>query len=187
MLKNKKILTSFDNKKYTFSTYFIINDNRLFSTSNKNFEDNLNNCFYIKKYGSNIHPIIFIDIKVNNEWVVNNQIVGSYNELIDFIFENQNSFICLRGFSRASIGAIIRKTNELKGTNIKPVKFKSKFAEANYERHIIGKEKRLISLKKKLSTISELDSAEQYMKIANSVFGEERHKSRQRVMKLRDK
>ena len=51
------------------------------------------------------------------------QVIGDYNQLIDFIVANENSYICMRGFSRAVISQIVRMTNELKGTDIKPVKF----------------------------------------------------------------
>ena len=63
-------------KKYTFSTYFIIKDNLLFSTKNFNFEDNLENCFYIKKLGSIVNPKIYFDQKENNEWINRNQFLG---------------------------------------------------------------------------------------------------------------
>ena len=36
-----KVLNTYDGKEYTFSTYFIINNGKLFSTNNFNFEDNL--------------------------------------------------------------------------------------------------------------------------------------------------
>lgn len=119
----EKILNKSDGKKYTFSTYFVINNGKLFSTTNFNFDDSLKNCFYIKKFGSNIQPVIYLDTKVDNEWVSKNQVIGDYNALIDFIVENENSFICMRGFSRAVISQIVRITNKLKGTDIKRVKF----------------------------------------------------------------
>ena len=78
-----------------------------------------------------------------------NILIGDYNSLIDFIAENENALICIRGFSRASIGQLIRVINELKGTNIKPVKFKNKIAEAKYERHLATKEQRIDELSKK--------------------------------------
>ena len=77
--------------------------------------------------------------------------------------------------------------NELKGTNIKPVKFKSKLSEAQYERHLLAKEQRIEDLSQKLDVSGEVESAHQYMKIANSVFGEKRHKSRTKIMQLRKK
>ncbi len=182
----EKVLNTYDGKEYIFSTYFIINNSRLFSTNNFNFEDNLKNCFYIKKFGSNIHPKIYLDIKENNKWISKNKFIGDYNSLMNFIYENQNAFICIRGFSRASIGQFIRILNETKGISIRPVKFKNKLVEAQYERHILKKEQRIESLKEKLETSDEIENTEQYMKISNSVFGENRHKSRQKIIQLKN-
>ena len=109
-------------RQYKFSTYFIINWDKLFTNDNFNFEDNLKNYLYVKKYGSNNHPKIHLDIKVNNNWTIKNQFIGDYYSFIEFISQNENAFICIRGLSRASIGSIIRMANELKGTNIKPIK-----------------------------------------------------------------
>lgn len=47
----EKELNTYDGKEYMLKTYFIINNRKLFSTDNFNFEDNLKNCFYIKKLG----------------------------------------------------------------------------------------------------------------------------------------
>ncbi len=44
----EKELNTYDSKEYMLKTYFIINNRKLFSTDNFNFEDNLKNCFYIK-------------------------------------------------------------------------------------------------------------------------------------------
>ena len=183
----EKVLNSCDGKQYTFSTYFIINGGKLFSTDNFNFEDNLKNCFYVKKFGSNIHPKIYLDTKVDNEWIKQNQLIGDYHSLIDFISQNENAFICLRGFNRAGIGQIVRMVNELKGTNIKPVKFKNKIVAAQYERHLATKEQRIEELNEKLENSGEVESTEQYMKISNSVFGKNRHKSRQKIIQLKRK
>ena len=106
---------------------------------------------------------------------------------MNFVAANENSYICIRGFSRANIGHFIRMINELKGINIKSVKFKSKLSEAQYERHLLTKEQRIDDLNQKLDASSEAESAQQYMKIANSVFGERRHKSRTKIMQLRKK
>lgn len=119
----EKISNNKEGKQCTFSTYFIINNGKLFSTTNFNFDEKLKNCFYIKKFGSNIHPVIYLDTKVDNEWVNKNQVIGDYNQLMDFLVANENSFICMRGFSRAVISQLVRMTNEVKGTDIKPVKF----------------------------------------------------------------
>mgnify|MGYP003304073925 CR=1 FL=1 len=62
----EKVLNTFDGKQYTFSTYFIINSSKLFSTDNFHFEYNLKNCYYVKKLGSNIHPKIYLDTKADN-------------------------------------------------------------------------------------------------------------------------
>mgnify|MGYP003304073967 CR=1 FL=1 len=77
--------------------------------------------------------------------------------------------------------------NELKGTNIKPVKFKNKIAAAQYERHLATKEQRIEELNAKLENSGEVESTEQYMKISNSVFGKNRHKSRQKIIQLKRK
>ena len=44
---------------------------------------------------------------------------------MNLIVENQNSFVCIRGFSKSSISQFIRMINELKGTNIEFVKLKN--------------------------------------------------------------
>ena len=106
---------------------------------------------------------------------------------MDFVIANENSYICIRGFSRANIGHFIRMINELKGTNIKPIKFKSKLSEAQYERHLLTKEQRIKDLNQKLDASGEVESTHQYMKIANSVFRERKHKSRVKIMQLRKK
>jgi len=138
-----KVLNKYDGKEYIFSTYFIINNGKLFSTNNFNFEDNLKNCFFIKKFGSNIHPLIYLDTKLNNIWVNKNQVIGDYNALMDFIVKNQSSYICIRGFSQANFGHFIRMINELKGINIKPVKFESKPLEVQYKIDVL-KRKRIL-------------------------------------------
>lgn len=183
----EKVLNTYDAKEYIFSTYFIINNGKLFSTNNFNFEDNLKNCFYIKKFGSNVHPVIYLDTKVDNRWVSKNQVIGNYNALMDFVIANENSYICIRGFSHTNIGHFIRMINELKGTNIKPIKFKSKLSEAQYERHLLTKEQRIKDLNQKLDASGEVESTQQYMKITNSVFRERKHKSRVKIIQLRKK
>ena len=65
----EKELNTYDGKEYMLKTYFIINNRKLFSTDNFNFEDNLKNCFYIKKLGGNVHPTIYLDTKIDNKWV----------------------------------------------------------------------------------------------------------------------
>ena len=75
----EKELNTYDGKEYMLKTYFIINNRKLFSTDNFNFEDNLKNCFYIKKFGSNVHPTIYLDTKIDNKWVNENQVIENYN------------------------------------------------------------------------------------------------------------
>lgn len=183
----EKAFNIIDGKKYTFAKFFVINNNKLFSTSNPNFDDNLKNCYCIKKLGSNVHPQIYLDIKKDNEIIAKNQFIGGYQSLMDFIVKNQSKFICIRGFSRASMGELLTMINEKKQVNIKPVKFKNKVAEAQYERHLAKKEQRIEELKEKLENVGEIENAEQYMKISNYVFGKERRESRQKILKLQRK
>lgn len=177
--------SSFDEKNISFSTCFIIKGNTLFSAKNFNFEDNLPNCYYIKKLGSMINPKIYFSQKENNEWINKNQFLGDYNSLVNFIFENENSFYVLRGFNKTSICQFIRMINELKGTNIRPIKFSNEIARIKYERHILTKEDRIRKLHKKLEKTNEIETSEDYIKISNSVFGERRAASRQKIIKLK--
>ena len=126
-IMKEEIITKHDGKKHTFSNYFVISGEKLFSINNFNFEDNLENCFYIKKLGSNTKPIIYLDTKVDGKWINQNQIIGNCDKLMDFIVANKNSYICIRWFSRAVIGQFIRMINELRETNIKQVEFGNKF------------------------------------------------------------
>lgn len=64
------------------------------------------------------------------------------------------------------------------------VNFKNKLSEAQYERHILTQKQRLDALNKKIEATGEIETAQQYMKIANSIFGERRHNARKRVIKL---
>ena len=121
----EKVFNHFDAKMNTFSTYFIINNNELFSTSNFDFEDSLEDCFYVIRLGSVTNPKIYLYEKKNNEWINQKQYIGNYNSLMNLIVENQNSFVCIRGFSKSSISQFIRMINELKGTNIEFVKLKN--------------------------------------------------------------
>ena len=70
--------------------------------------------------------------------------------------------------------------------HIKPVKFKSKLSEAQYERHLLTKEQRIEDLNKKLNTSDNVESAKQYMKVANNVFGKRKHKSRVKIIQLKN-
>ena len=145
----KKIFNNFDGKKYQFTTYFIIKDSKLFSTMNFNFEDNLQNCFYIKRLGSMSNPKIYLDIKKDNEWISKNQFIGDYVSLMNFVAKNGNSFICIRGFSRSSISQFIRMVNELCGTNIKHVKFKDKTSNGVFDERRHKSREKIIKLKRK--------------------------------------
>ncbi len=97
----------------------------------------------------------------------------------------QGNLICIREFSRASICQIIRMINELKGTNIRPIKFSNEIARIKYERHILTKEDRIRKLHKKLEKANEIETSEDYFKISNNVFGERRATSRQKIIKLK--
>ena len=122
------VYNTFDGKKYKFSTYFIITNNQLIITKNNSFEDDLINCFYIKRFGSITKPKIYLDEKKNNEWINKNKYIGGYNSLMDLIVENENSFICIRGFTKSSIMQFIRMINKIKGTNIKITKLKNEIS-----------------------------------------------------------
>jgi len=183
----EKVLNLYDGKHYKFSTYFIINSCKLFNTDNFNFEKNLKNCFYVKKLGSNSRPKIYLDIKQNNKWVIKNQFIGDYKAFIEFISQNKNSFICIRGFSRANMHHLIQMVNELKGTNIKVVRFKNKIEGIQYERHLATKEQRIEELNAKLENRSNIEDAEKYIIISNAVFGKDRHESREKIIQLKRK
>ena len=113
-----------DNKGKTgyFSTYFIIYNDKFFSTNNFYFESNLKSCFYIKKLGSNVHPIILVDIKDNGKWIAKNKLIGDYYNFMDFIYEHLDCYICIRGFSHASMAEFIRFINKSKRLNITYIK-----------------------------------------------------------------
>lgn len=183
----EKILNISDGKKYTFSTYFVINNGKLFSINDFNFDENLKNCFYIKKFGSNTHPVIYLDTKFDNKWVSKNQVIGDYNALMDFVVANKNSYICIRGFSRATIGSFVRMINEVKGANIKQVKFKNKLAEARYEEYLSTKEQMIEELNEKLENSGDIETAGQFMKICHSVFNKDKIKSRHKMILLKRK
>ncbi len=60
---------------------------------------------------------------------------------------------------------------------------KSKTRRLLWERHLMTKRDRMEKLHQKIAKKGEIETAEDYLKIANSVFGEERHKARQRIIK----
>ena len=180
----KEIVYDQNGKKGVFSTYYIINNNFISSTKNFNIENNFEDCFYVKKIGSNVHPRIYFSEKKNNEWIRNNVFIGDYYSFMDFIANNKSSIICIRGFSKAVMGKFISIINNLKGTNIQPITFANDVERAKYLRHLITKKDRIETLHQRLEQIDEI-TAEDYIKTANSVFGEEIHKARQRVIKLK--
>lgn len=182
-----KVINKNDGKRYTFARFYIINNDKLFITSDSNFDENLKKCYCIKKLGSNVHPKIFLDIKKDNKIIKKNQYIGDYKLLMDFIVENQNEFIFIKGFSRAGMAEFLRIMNKLKGTNIIPITFKNKLSEAQYERYLLTKEQRLEELNQKLEEKGEIESSQEYMKISNSVFGKKRYKSRIKIIKIRNK
>ena len=79
----------YDNKEYKFSKFYIINNNRLFVTSNFDFVDNLKKCYFIKKLGSNVYPKIYLEVKKEDKKIMN--FIGDYQSLMDFIVEYQNN------------------------------------------------------------------------------------------------
>lgn len=183
----KEIVYDQNGKKGVFSTYYIINNNFISSTKNFNIESHFEDCFYIKKLGSNVHPRIYFNEKKNNKWIRNNVFIGDYYSFMDFIANNKASIICIRGFSRAVMGEFMLALNKLKNMNIRPIKFVSDIERVQYEKHLITKKERMKKLHQKLEKNSEIETGEDYMKIANSVFGEKRHKARQRVLKKKNK
>ena len=176
----------YNEKIYRFARFYIIKNKYLFSSSNLNLDDNLKNCYCIKKTGSEIHPEIYVDIKKDNK-IIKKIYIGNYQALMNFIADNQNDFIFIKGFSRASMYYFLKMLNNKKQLNIKPVKFNNKIADVHYQRHIETKEQRIQELNVKLENSEEIESAEQYMKISNSVFGKNRHKSRQKILHLKNK
>lgn len=175
----------YDNKKYKFSKFYIINNNRLFVTSNFDFVDNLKKCYFIKKLGSNVYPKIYLEVKKEDKKIMN--FIGDYQSLMDFIVEYQNNLICITGFSKAGMGQFLRMLRNIKGIDIKPIKLNNNLLIGRYERHLIKKEQKLEELNERLEIIGEIDNAKQYMKVSNYVFGKERHNSRRRVLKLQRK
>ena len=114
----EKLLNTGDGIKYRFARFYIIKNNYLFSTSNSNFDHNLKNCCCIKKLGSNVHPKIYLDIKNDDKIIIKNKLIGDYQALMDFIVENQNHFIFVKGFSIASMAEFIAMLNIKKQMNI---------------------------------------------------------------------
>ena len=179
----KEIIYDQNGQKRIFSTYYIISNSFISSTKNFNIENNFEDCFYIKKLGSNVHPKIYLSEKKNNEWIRTNVFIGDYYSFMDFVANNRGSIICIRGFSRAVMGEFIFALNKLKNTNIQPIKYASDVERVQYEKHLINKKERMKKLHQRLEKNGGIESGEEYIKIANSVFGEARHNARQRVLK----
>ncbi|MBQ3020847.1 MAG: hypothetical protein IJD92_01325 [Bacilli bacterium] len=104
-------LNDYKYKKYKLDRYYIIKNNNLYTTSNSKFDNKLINCFCIKQLGSSVLPKIYLDVKINNSIVIKNHFIGEYKDLIDFILENQNRCIFIKGFSRASMAHLLRMIN----------------------------------------------------------------------------
>lgn len=88
----------------TFSTYFVVGRGKMFETRNFYYEDKLKNC-----------------------------IIGGYREFVNFVINNLDSYICLRGFSRVDYSHLVmiilglEKPNvRLEKTGIKTNKTKKK-------------------------------------------------------------
>ena len=92
---NDKVCNMITGEVGTFSTYFVVGRGKMFETRNFYYEDKLKNCFYVKKYGSNINPVIYVDTKVNNKWISKNRVIGGYKEFVNFVINNLDSYICL--------------------------------------------------------------------------------------------
>ena len=186
----KETIVNQNGKKSIFSTYYVINDGFIFSTKNFNIEKNFEDCLYIIKLGSNVHPRIYYSEKKNNEWIKNKAFIGDYHSLMDFIVDNKSNIICIRGFSRAVMGEFMSAINNLKGTNIQPIKFANDIERAKYLRHLITKNDRIKKLHQRLEQMDEITTEDYASEIdvePNSVFGEERHKARQRVIKMKNR
>lgn len=164
-----------------FSSYFIIKDNIVLSTRNFNFDEKLKNCFYVRKLGSNIHPKFYLDIKENNEWIIKNKYIGNYKSFMDFVIENKNSFICVRGFSRAYMGHFINNINLNYGCNL--LLIDKKYLKDKYENHLSNKEETLEEIKEKTKE-KEISGVDEYKKITNNVLNKKRIKSRNRINSL---
>ena len=130
---NDKVCNVITGEVGTFSTYFVVGRGKMFETRNFYYEDKLKNCFYVKKYGSNINPVIYVDTKVNNKWISKNCVIGGYREFVNFVINNLDSYICLRGFSRVDYSHLVMiilnfgKPNvRLEKTGIKTNKTKKK-------------------------------------------------------------
>jgi len=102
---------------------FLMKNNHVYNVNDDNIFKQDKNCYIVIKYGSMIHPIIFYDRKCNGTSIVEQQLIGGYKDLIEFLSYNSNSKVYLRGFSRAIIDEILRlvieeqSSREIEGYN----------------------------------------------------------------------
>lgn len=108
--------------------------------------------------------------------------IGDYYDFARFVAENHNSYICVRGFSRANIGKFITMTNKLMSTNIQPIRFESSSSLAKHEVHLFIKQRKLKALREKIDTNGEIESTRQYLTIVNSVINKDKHNSRVKII-----
>lgn len=161
-----------------FSTYFIIKDYIVLSTKNFNYEEKLTDCYYVRKLGSNTHPKYYVDIKKDNNWVARNSYIGDNTSFVDFILEHKNSFICIRGFSKAYMGHFINHINTIVKCNLsnknRYVIIDEKFLKNKYK--TLEKEDRLIVNDRIIN--NEITDIEEHKKVSNTIFFKKRIKSR---------
>lgn len=167
---------------------FILNngafDGVLFSTDNYSIENNLEDCFCVENMRTCTNPKIYVTEKKNGEWV-RTIYIDDYESLMDFIANNKLSIMCIRGFDRITMSKFVSDFNKTKDTSIVPIKFSNDVEQAKYERHLVTKKGRMKMVHQKLESVNEIASAEDYMKILNSVFNEEKHKSRKKIINLK--
>lgn len=87
---------------------FIMKNNKIYNIGDDSIFKQDKNCFIVTKYGSMAQPAIFYDEKYNGMPIVEQELIGGYNELIEFLSDKSNSKIYLRGFSSATISIILR-------------------------------------------------------------------------------
>lgn len=94
---------------------FVLNNNILFSTNNFNLENNLEDCFCVKK---SISSEVYISEKKNNKWIRKDEYIDDYDLLMNFIINNKSNIIFIRGFDRAFICKLVSDFNKIKNTNM---------------------------------------------------------------------
>jgi len=102
---------------------FIMKNNQVYNIGDDNIFKQDKNCYIVTKYGSMAHPAIFYDEKYNGTTIVEQELIGGYKELIEFLSDKSNSKVYLRGFNRSTIGRIHRlviekQSNENTKSNI---------------------------------------------------------------------